>query len=143
MTTTAAHPAHPIAPPSGTPIADYALLSDCNSAALVDRAGNAETWPVPRQSVCVHPPGRVEDCRPFVVGLTATAAAPTPRATATPTRFVLPPTATRTPTRDPATPVTSTPSPTPNGSPTRTASPTPNTTQTPAARLWLPLGLRE
>lgn len=33
---------------SSTPIADHALLSDCHSAALVDRAGSVEWWCAPR-----------------------------------------------------------------------------------------------
>ena len=33
---------------STTPIADHALLSDCHSAALVDRAGSVEWWCAPR-----------------------------------------------------------------------------------------------
>ncbi len=48
MTTTSAHPADLTAPASGTPIAEYALLSDCNSAALVDRAGTIEWLCLPR-----------------------------------------------------------------------------------------------
>lgn len=48
MTTTSAQAAGVTAPPSGTPIAEYALLSDCNSAALVDRAGTIEWLCLPR-----------------------------------------------------------------------------------------------
>jgi GH15 family glucan-1,4-alpha-glucosidase len=33
---------------SSTPIADHALLSDCHSAALIDRAGSVEWWCAPR-----------------------------------------------------------------------------------------------
>lgn len=33
---------------SNTPIADHALLSDCHSAALVDRSGSVEWWCAPR-----------------------------------------------------------------------------------------------
>jgi alpha,alpha-trehalase len=48
MTTISAPLARPSAPSSGTPIAEYALLSDCNSAALVDRAGTIEWLCLPR-----------------------------------------------------------------------------------------------
>ena len=33
---------------SSTPIADHAVLSDCHSAALIDRAGSVEWWCAPR-----------------------------------------------------------------------------------------------
>jgi hypothetical protein len=108
--------------------------------ALVDRAGHAETWPVPRQEVCIYPEGRLEDCQPYLVGLTATAAAPTPRASTTPTRVVLPPTATRTPTRAPSTPPTATR--TPQATPTRSDTATPGTPSSPRWRLWMPMGLK-
>ena len=48
MTTTSPAPAGRAPAQAGTPIAEYALLSDCNSAALVDRAGTVEWLCLPR-----------------------------------------------------------------------------------------------
>ena len=48
MTTTSPAPAGSAPAVAGTPIAEYALLSDCNSAALVDRAGTVEWMCLPR-----------------------------------------------------------------------------------------------
>ena len=107
--------------------------------ALVDRAGHSEAWRAATHEVCVHPPDRAADCAPYLAGLTATAAAPTPRATGTPTQLPPSATPTRTHTPDPVVDPTPTPEATSVVPPTATRTETPSPSE---ERLWLPVGWR-